>query len=129
MAASNSSNLPSRGDKLRNADHLCLLFGCHYAFSRAMFAPAAARAFQGEIQIVGVFRALALVNNGAHGMQHRQRRIGLEDVTSHVHARRALLDRKVRHAQRILLRQLLAASDEDGHRTRRRELLEVSSQK
>ena len=70
-------------------------------------------------------RGVAVVDDPADRLDHRDGVIALEDVPAHVDAGGALVDRPVRHLQGVALRQLLAARHDDGHRTAGRHLLEA----
>ena len=72
--------------------------------------------FDGLIHLVGLLGGIALVDHLADGLGHPGRTVGLEDISSHIHAMGAFLDRPVSHLQGLQLGQLLAAGDDDGHR-------------
>ena len=56
------------------------------------------------------------MNDAANRLDHGNRVFGLEDVSTHVDAGGALLNRLVRHRQSVLFRQLLSASDNNRNR-------------
>src|SRR5262245_61991804 len=81
--------------------------------------------FQLLIKLERLLGLLFLVHDGADGLDHGDRVIGLEDVAPHVDARGALVDRLVRHGQGVELGQLLAAGDDDRHRAAGHHALEA----
>ena len=73
----------------------------------------------------GVLGFHILVHNLPDGLDHRNGGLGLEDISSHVHARRTVRDRVVSHAQGVELRQFLASGDHDRDRAGRGDRLET----
>ena len=63
--------------------------------------------------------------DGPYRLYHRNRISGLKNVTPHIDATCALIDRLVSHCQRIQLGQLLAAGQYDRNRAGRRDLLKA----
>ena len=61
----------------------------------------------------------------ADGLGHLGAVLALEDVAAHVQAARAALDAAVGEGEGLVLGQLLAAGDHDGHRAGRHDLLKV----
>src|SRR6266850_2403764 len=58
------------------------------------------------VQVVRLLRFHELVDDRTDRLDHRDRRLGLEDVPPHVDACRALRDRPVGHLERVELREL-----------------------
>ena len=56
------------------------------------------------------------MNDGPNGFDHTDRRIGLENVTSHIDADGAVTDRVVGQFESFEFRRLLAAGDDDRNR-------------
>ena len=61
----------------------------------------------------------------AHGLNHRNWRVGLEYIAAHVDARCSLLDCIVSHLEGVEFRQFLAAGDNYRHGARRSDCLEA----
>ena len=64
----------------------------------------------------GLLGGVAPVDHLADGLGHTGRTVGLEDISSHIHAMGAFLDRPVSHLQGLQLRKLLSSGDDDGDR-------------
>ena len=71
------------------------------------------------VELEGVLRVEALVDDGGDRLHHREGLLALEHVPAHVDAGGAGLDRTVGELEGLLLGELLAARDHDRHRTLR----------
>ena len=65
------------------------------------------------------------MDDRTHGLNHGHRRVGLEDVSSHVHAGRALVHGAIGHGQGVELGKFLASGDDDWHGTSGGDFLEA----
>src|SRR5438045_999288 len=73
--------------------------------------------FERVEQVEGVGRLHVLVHYRMYRLDHRLRRVGLEDVAPHINPGSALLHGVVGHRQRIELGLLLPARHDNRHRT------------
>ena len=71
-------------------------------------------------QLQGFVRFEVVVHDRVDCGDHCLRSVGLEDITPHVDARRALLDRVVGHGERLDLEKFLATGHDDRGPDRRR---------
>src|SRR5690606_24572831 len=81
--------------------------------------------FEVPEHFVGVVGPCAFMNDSGERLQHRLRIGRLEDIATHVDAGGALVDREICHFQCLALGQLLAAGDDDRHRTTEDDTLEA----
>src|ERR1051325_809495 len=77
------------------------------------------------IDFIRLFDGSLLVDDRADRADHARRVVGLEDIPPHVDADGAVAHRVGGELQRLELRRLLAAGDDDGNRTALDELVEI----